>query len=228
MVGIYKITNPEGKIYIGQSWEIEERQKRYGRPSVNKNQKKIYNSIKKYKWENHLFEIIHELTNDIAQNILDKYEVLYWDLYKSCGVEMLNIREPGRGGRNSEETRALMKLNNWNAKHKGELSPHYGKKHTLEHIDKSHPKGEKNAMYGRFGKDHPRYGHPQSQEWRLARCTKVIDIETLEEYESVRKAAEAFKIDETTLCKILKGKYFFKIKPNPPLQYFSEYNKQNK
>lgn len=228
MVGIYKITNPEGKVYVGQSWELEERKKRYGRPSVNKNQKKIYNSIKKYGWNNHVFEVIHTLPADINQDVLNRYEVLYWDLYKSCVIEMLNIREPGRGGKNSEETRLLMKANNWNAKHKGENSPHFGKKHTQEHIDKCHPKGEKSAMFGRFGKNHPRFGHPQSDYQKSIMSKKIINTETLEEYESVRKAAEVFQINETTLCKILKGKYFFKTKPNPPLQYLSDYNKQIK
>jgi group I intron endonuclease len=54
MVGIYKITNPKGKVYIGQSTNIEERMKHY----INKNgkrQPKIFYSIKKYGWENHIF-----------------------------------------------------------------------------------------------------------------------------------------------------------------------------
>lgn len=210
MVGIYRITSPSNKVYIGQSWELEKRQKRYGRPSVNKNQRKIYISIKKYGWEAHKFEVIHGLPKDVTQEILDRYEVLYWQLHKDCNIEMLNIREPGRGGKNSEETKARMKANNWNVKHKGKDSPHYGKKHTPEHIAKSHPKGEDNAMFGRYGEKHPRFGHKQSEEWRLDRCKKVLNTNTNEVYESVRKASGIFNINETTLCKILKGKYINK------------------
>lgn len=59
MVGIYKITNPKGKIYIGQSIDIERRFKEY-KGVYCKNQRKLYYSLKKYGWENHKFEVIEE------------------------------------------------------------------------------------------------------------------------------------------------------------------------
>ena len=43
MVGIYKITSPSGKIYIGQSWNISDRISRY-KTIRCKTQGKIYNS----------------------------------------------------------------------------------------------------------------------------------------------------------------------------------------
>ena len=59
MIGIYKITSPTNRIYVGQSLDIE------GRFNAYKNlyskilkQPRIYNSIKKYGAENHKFEII--------------------------------------------------------------------------------------------------------------------------------------------------------------------------
>jgi group I intron endonuclease len=51
MVGIYKITNPKGKIYIGQSVDIEKR-KYYYQALHCKKQTMLYNSIKKYGWDN--------------------------------------------------------------------------------------------------------------------------------------------------------------------------------
>lgn len=47
MIGIYKITSPSGKIYIGQSVNIERRFLDY-KKSLKKSQIKLYNSIKKY------------------------------------------------------------------------------------------------------------------------------------------------------------------------------------
>ncbi len=44
MIGIYKITSPTNKIYIGQSWTIEKREKAYGAKSCKK-QPKLYFSI---------------------------------------------------------------------------------------------------------------------------------------------------------------------------------------
>lgn len=107
MIGIYKITSPSGKVYIGQSWDIEKRFKQY-KKSLAIRQTKLFNSIAKYGIENHVFEIIHEFLEEIDQNILDDHEILYWNKYKSLGVSVLNTREPGKGGKHSEETKKLM------------------------------------------------------------------------------------------------------------------------
>ena len=100
---IYKITSPTDKVYIGQSWNWSNRISFYKNNSC-KNQVKIYNSLLKYGYANHKVEIVHELPNDISQSILDDYEILYWQFYKDCHVEMLNIREPGRGGKRPKES----------------------------------------------------------------------------------------------------------------------------
>lgn len=102
MVGIYKITSPSAKVYIGQSWKMKERHKSY-RNSGAKKQLALQNSFLKYGSKNHLYECIAELPSDVDQKVLDTYEILYWQLYKDCGVKMLNIKEPGKGGRLSEE-----------------------------------------------------------------------------------------------------------------------------
>jgi group I intron endonuclease len=107
MIGIYKITSPSGKVYIGQSWDIERRFKQY-KKTFGIRQSKLYNSIIKYGIENHIFEIIHEFLNDINQKMLDDYEILYWKEYKDLGIGILNTRDPGKGGKHSEETKKLM------------------------------------------------------------------------------------------------------------------------
>lgn len=62
MVGIYKITSPSGKIYIGQAININKRKKVYEQFISHKSSigPKIYNSLKKYGWENHTHELIEE------------------------------------------------------------------------------------------------------------------------------------------------------------------------
>lgn len=57
MIGIYKITNPEFKVYIGQSKHLEIRFKDYKKSNF-KSQIKIFESIEKYGIEFHKFEII--------------------------------------------------------------------------------------------------------------------------------------------------------------------------
>lgn len=57
MIGIYKITSPSGKVYIGQSKNIYKRWKAYyGLNCVQ--QPKIYNSLMKYGVDRHKFEVL--------------------------------------------------------------------------------------------------------------------------------------------------------------------------
>lgn len=59
MIGIYKITSPSGKIYIGESININRRWKKYKRLDC-KGQHKLYNSFNKYGVLKHVFKIIEE------------------------------------------------------------------------------------------------------------------------------------------------------------------------
>jgi group I intron endonuclease len=99
MIGIYKIINPKGRVYIGQAVDIKRRKQVYEGlyPSL-KGQPKIYNSLKKYGWDNHIFEIIEycsieELNKQEVywkQFYLNQFEgnwkkVLFCNLYDSGG-----------------------------------------------------------------------------------------------------------------------------------------------
>lgn len=70
--GIYKITSPNGAIYIGLSNDIYHRIHKCYRSLNCKNQKRIYNSLNKYGVNLHLFEIIHVLNSEN----LSKYEII--------------------------------------------------------------------------------------------------------------------------------------------------------
>lgn len=107
-IGIYKITSPSGKIYIGQSWNIQNRFKKY--KNCNPEQIHLFRSFNKYGYNNHTFEVVHILPFDISQIILDRYEQFYMDLYKESGFSLLNTRDAGRGGKHSIETKTLISL----------------------------------------------------------------------------------------------------------------------
>ena len=104
MVGIYKITSPLGKVYIGQSWDIENRQRQYKNDRA-KGQPYLHNSIIKYSWNTHTFEIIHELQETITQEELNYWETFYWQKCKDGGLELLNVKEPGSNGKHSVESK---------------------------------------------------------------------------------------------------------------------------
>lgn len=95
-IGIYKIISPSGRIYIGQSWDIEGRKRAHRNSTHNL---LLNKSIKKYGFNNHEFNIIHELPKDVEQSILNTYEIFYIAQYKECGFKMLNLNDGGRGGR---------------------------------------------------------------------------------------------------------------------------------
>jgi group I intron endonuclease len=79
MTGIYKITNPNGKVYIGQSINIEKRFKQHKRAFNLNSGTKLYNSLQKYGYNNHNFEIIAEC---IVED-LNKKERFYQEQFDS-------------------------------------------------------------------------------------------------------------------------------------------------
>lgn len=170
MIGIYKITSPNGAVYIGQSWVLEERIKSYMYKKCV-GQYKIHRSIVKYGWKNHIWEIAHILPLDVTQEILDRYETLYWQSYKDCGIEMLNLKEPGKGGRHSEETKAKMK----EAKKINPGGPKVGYKHTEE--------AKKKMSISRLGKPSSKKGtHLLKPVKTLATGRKPYSPESIERY----------------------------------------------
>lgn len=111
-IGIYKITSPSGRVYIGQSWVLYNRFIFYKNMVKNQedDQRKLFNSVSKYGWENHTFEVLMYLKSDTTQQWMDYWEVFFWKYYKDEeGCDMLNLKEPGSHGRHSEETKALLR-----------------------------------------------------------------------------------------------------------------------
>ena len=124
MIGIYKITSPTKKVYIGQSINIEKRIIRY-RNLHCKSQPKIYNSIKKYGWDKHIFEIlleceIHEL-NDKERYFQDLFNTVENGM--NCTLTMQNSKS-GIQSKSTIEKRRIGML----GKHNGNKNPMFGKK----------------------------------------------------------------------------------------------------
>ena len=81
--GIYKITNPKGKVYIGKSIDFHKRMKQYSNLYC-KSQILLYQSIKKYGWENHK----HELIQQLPERELNQSEINYIWRYNSTNREI--------------------------------------------------------------------------------------------------------------------------------------------
>ena len=76
MIGIYKITNPSGKIYIGQSINIEKRFKEY-KWSKAKGQPILNRSFLKYGFDKHIFEVVCECKKSELYQLEAYYQVLF-------------------------------------------------------------------------------------------------------------------------------------------------------
>lgn len=116
MIGIYKITSPTGKIYIGQSNNIKLRFAAYKRISCEK-QPKLFNSLLKYGFLNHKFEIIEQC--EISE--LNDKERYYQDLFNATGKNGLNCqltKTKDQNGRHSEETKLKIGLKSKGRNHK--------------------------------------------------------------------------------------------------------------
>jgi group I intron endonuclease len=182
MIGIYKITNPKGKIYIGQTIDFERRVYQYRKLNCNE-QPKLYNSLKKYGFDNHTFELIHECQIGNL-TILERY---YQELYKTIENDNLNcflVTTADKSGRHTEETKRKM----------SEAAK--GKKKSAEHIAKL-PQNQKGYK-----------GKKRSEETKLKQSlnsgkARIVyqytkDDEFIKEWRNVTEAEKAYNINNVS------------------------------
>ena len=156
MIGIYKITSPNGKVYIGQTTNFTKR-KNYYKNGAKPYQVRIYNSLQKHGYDAHCIKFIEEC---LVEKLNEKER--YWqDFYEVIGENGLNCRlteTNDKSGFLSEESKTKMSEarkgrifdQNWidklriaatNKKHTIETrlkmsESAKGKKKSLEHIAK--------------------------------------------------------------------------------------------
>ena len=219
--GIYKITSPNGKIYIGQSTDLNLRFKYYKYLKC-KSQKKIYNSLKKYGVENHIFECIEDCT----VNLLNERERYYQELYDCVdnGLNCSYTKTNDKSGKHSQET-----INNI--------------KKSLVDVIKKKPTPMKqttkdlisNSNIARFKdkKNHPRFNIKLSESTKLKISnTKkeksqnylfgkehqnskiVLDVINGVYYESVKEISLLYNINYTTLKSKLNPNHRIKNNTN--------------
>jgi len=181
MIGIYKITSPTNRVYIGQSINIEKRFNNY-RLLNCKNQIVLYKSFLKYNVQNHIFEIIEkcslELLNERERYYQDVYDVLKTGL--NCKLTTTN----DKSGKLSIETKNKIRLSLTGKKRDIQIGLKIGlklkgRKRSIEAINKSvlnnknykHSEETKlkisNSNKGKksvFGINHYSYGKKLSEE----------------------------------------------------------------
>ena len=102
MIGIYKITSPSNKVYIGQSINIERRFRHY-KIMRCKDQVKIYNSLLKYGVDAHIFEVLELCETEQLNNRERHYQNLYDSV--ANGLNLLYVKSEHFNGGHSEESK---------------------------------------------------------------------------------------------------------------------------
>lgn len=122
--GIYKIVNPNGCVYIGQSINITRRWNEYSRLQGCCHNARLLNSFKKYGFKNHKFEILHQCNPEQ----LNELEIYYIDLFQCFNTEKgLNLHSGGSNNIISDETRGKLRKS-----HLGQIAWNKGKPKTDE------------------------------------------------------------------------------------------------
>jgi group I intron endonuclease len=179
LIGIYKITSPTGKIYIGQSKNILQRFKFYSFYNC-KNQTKLYNSFKKHKVENHFFEIIEECS---VKHLNEREE--YWINHLNSIKKGLNIQNGGNASPRNIETKKKISRS---------LT---GKTKSPSH--RSNISSSRKGM--RFTEQHK---HNMSKSrFRYS----IICLENGKIYKSANQASKDLNIYPSSIIKVCEGKY---------------------
>ena len=206
MIGIYKITSPTKRIYIGQSINIERRFSTYKRNNPINKQPRLYGSFKKYGIENHKFEIVCEC--DISElNNRERYWQDYFNVLE-IGLNCCLTKTNNLDYIISTETRKKISIKATGRKHtlqtKNKLSiAHSGKKLSEEHRLKLVSK-----LTGRKG--HSKKATEETKKLCSKNATKhlskiVLCLNNGIFYESAKEVSDIFKIKHSTLRGWLNG-----------------------
>ena len=212
---IYKITSPNGKVYIGQTVRLSKRKSHY-KTGDFKQQTKLWNNCKKYNWNPlDTFEVIEECLCGDQKQILNEREI-YWISFYNSFINGLNCNEGGFGNlgySHSKETLEKMskahlgvKHPEWRNKQKSEYTT--GRKHTekskylMSVVKKERMTQELKDKISLAQKG-------RSAPWAIgnkggSKKIKCINNDTV--YESIKHASQELPISVTSILHILKGR----------------------
>jgi group I intron endonuclease len=176
MIGIYKITSPTNRIYIGQSNNIELRFKFYKNLRC-KSQIRLYRSFLKHNVDQHKFEIIEEC--DIKElNNKERYWQDYYDVISNKGMNCILTNADNKSGKLSKFTKNKLSKSTKGVK----KSPEHCKKLGLA------KKGIKLSE-----------NHKLKVSLNSKQSKKVINLETNTIYNSIKEASIKLNINYRTL-----------------------------
>ena len=202
---IYKITSPSNKIYIGQTRNLVKRKSNYRRLQTIK-QPAIYNSIKKYGFDAHNFEIILELPLNIEQSIFDEYEIYYIKHYKDLGYKMLNILEGGKSSKLTNEIKLKISVANKGYKHTEEAKRKISEAHKKSGFKPPSAKGRILSQETKLKISLSNKGKitPKGIDNTTSRCiAQLKDDRVIYVFQSISEAIKLTNISESAITRYL-------------------------
>lgn len=196
MIGIYKIINPKGKVYIGQTIDYKRRKRHYKNLKC-KEQPKLYNSFIKYGVENHIFSFIKHCSKDE----LTQWERHFQDVYNSVksGLNCILVSTDDFSGGHSEESKKKisesLKGRQLSKEHKIKISIGNSKREITENHRKNLGNGNRGKKF--------------SDEWKAKMSEAKLG--TKRDDETKKKMSESAKNRSTkewreNISKKLKGR----------------------
>jgi group I intron endonuclease len=201
--GIYKIINPNGKVYIGQSIHLHKRKEDYYKYNKLGFQIKLRNSVEKYGWDSHIFEIVEEC----CATTLNERERFWQDFYNSVekGLNCKLTATKDKSGELSQETKDKIR---------NTLKDRIRTQQECDAISKGMT-GLKRPYSGiNIAKGHE--NNPKSKEWKekqgkinsKAVIQYDLNMNYIDEFYSTREASRILGIDNTSISRCCnKDKY---------------------
>lgn len=211
MIGVYKITSPSKRTYIGQSIDIENRWIKYKNINNSKVQQKLYRSFIKYGIDNHTFEILEECSIDE----LDNTEIKWINHFKTNKTG-LNILEGGgnsrKGVKHTNETKQKMS------------ESHLGKQDTEQTKNK-----KSQSAKGKIKTNHHRNNLSKSCSEAFGRpvIQKSLNGEFIKEWDTGKQAAVELNLSYTSINNCCRRKEINPIKYTYSQGFIFEYKFPN-
>jgi group I intron endonuclease len=215
MIGIYKITSPSKKTYIGQSINIQKRLKDYTNLQC-KGQRAIYSSLLKYGVDKHKFEIVCEC--EISE--LNEKERYYQEFYNSFGKNGLNLtltETKNKRKVHSELFRKTVIENNKKRVWTDESKKKIAEKQRIIMKGNSYKLGVKHNESFKQARSKIMMGnkitlgfkHTEQTKAKMSECSTikkiVLDKQTGVFYNSINEVAVLYNLKNNTLAMKLKG-----------------------
>jgi len=105
MIGIYKVTSPTRKVYIGQSIDVERRLQEYVNINKSKNQIRLHISLVKYGFSEHIFEVVEECSVE-ELNTRERHWQDFYDVLGEKGMNCILTSSDSKSGAHSAITRS--------------------------------------------------------------------------------------------------------------------------